>query len=390
MQAVTEVYPDITIIMIPGIGSTGDAIAPFLGSAFVDGMLEGSGPGATIVDGMEGGYPLQRYESFLKKRQFTERDNIEKSRTPETFKKRVSYAYGLWVDFECGKGRLFPGWHTEDPERFDLNYRTPERLEHSLHHALSLSDRYVWLFTWHSQLWFNPHVRGKANPAQLQDQCPLCPHGEMPQAYLDALKNCRKPHDLHWGEDRMRELEERTWFAGYLPSYLKLQVTDKDLAEIGKNLLTNGGFELTDPSSAKFLPVPWAIAGQDPSATRDQDFVKEGAYSVRLTTTRAQGHVLVDQSIPAEPLAGKLLILGAWLKTDGKGSSADVQILDVDAARKHEVTAAKHRGDDVWRFVAVRRRIRKNAVGNVTLRISSRAVTGSAIYLDGAIAVVEK
>ena len=242
MQAIVAEYPDITIMIIPSINSAGDGTPPFLFPAFVDGMIEASGPDATFIDGMECGYSLQRHENFVKAREHTEQENLRKTSIPELFKKKVSYGFGVWLDFECGKGRIFPGWHSDDPAKFELNYRSPERLEHSLYNAFNVSDRYVWLFTWHPQWWFLPHVRGKDNSAQLRDQCSQCRHGELPQEYANALDNCRNPHDLHWQEDKLRALEEKAFYSGYMKPWIE-RPTHEYLTRMGKNLLVNGSFE---------------------------------------------------------------------------------------------------------------------------------------------------
>ncbi len=379
MKAVIAVYPDITIIFIPGIGSTGDATPPCLGSAFVDGMLEGSGPSATLVDGMESGYPLQRYDSFMKLRQFVDKDNIEKSQVPELYKQRVSYGLGLWIDFECRAKGPFAGWHTDDPTKFELNYRSPARLEHSLHYALKASDRYVWLFTWHPQWLFRPEVRGKDNSAQMKDVCPLCPHGEIPLAYLDALGNCRKPHDVNWSSERMRSLEERAFSTGYSPPYAT-KFNERDLKRMGKNLLVNGGFETWSPLP-KGGPSGWHAFGNG-SVTKEEKVVKEGSSSAKMTV--GKGHGYLDRSIPVGPWRGKTLLFGAWMKSDGVGI---LQIIDEAPGKPEETAVAECLSDGTWQFVVVRKTIQKDATDSVTFRCHG---CDSTVYFDGAIAVGEK
>ncbi len=381
MQAVTAVYPDITIIVIPGIGSTSDATVP-LGSAFVDGMLEGSGPAATLVDGMESAYPVQRYDSFVKLRQFTEKDNAGKSKVPELLKRRVSYGFGLWVDFESRATGPFAGWRTDDPKEFELNYRSPARLEHSLHYALKTSDRYVWLYTQHTQWLFCPEARGKDNPAlREQSQCPLCPHGEMPRAYLDAFGNCRKPHDVNLSLEKMGDLEERAFLAGWSPPYAT-KFGERDLKRMGKNLLVNGGFENWSPSP-KGGPNGWQIFGSGVVAKEEKKVVKEGSRSAKMTA--GKGHGGLDRSIPVEPWRGKTLLFGVWMKSDGTGG---LQILDAAPGTSAEGSGgAECLPDGTWQFVVARKRIQKDAAGSVTFRCAG---WDSTVYFDGAIAVEEK
>ena len=387
IEAVVAEYPDITIMIIPSIGTAGDAEPPALFSAFVDGMLESSGPDATFIDGMECGYSLQRHQSFIKAREHAELDNLSKTAVPDLFKKKVSYGFGVWLDFECRTRGVFPGWNSDDPAKFELNYRSPARLEQSLYNAFTVSDRYVWLFTWHPQWWFLPHVRGKDNSAQLRDQCPQCRHGDIPEQYIKALEYCRNPHDLASMDAEMESFEERAFSAGYTPKWAT-QFGDQDMKKMGANLLANAGFE--DWSDTPAGPTGWKVFGHSPSITSDKGILKEGDCSAKMTTTATDaGRVYMDQSIPVEPYRGKIILFGIWIKSAKVGPHGIIQIMDY-AAPRSETSVGENLADGKWHFTVTRKKIRDDATGSVTFRCQAPFSPGSEpAHFDGAIAVVE-
>ena len=346
VAAITAVYPDITIIFIQNTGwSGGNLVKPF-----VKGMLERRGR-ASLIDGGEGGYPLITYKEFAKLRETAESSH----RADEVFRP-LQYGFGIWVDRTPNE---YGGWHT-DPADFHRNYRSPLELENTLYGALAASDRYVWLYVKHHQLWYNPDARLKENIKAQVKACRLCPHLEIPQAYLDAMRNCRKPHDLNWTP----ELQEDR-FAYFDDAAL---VEGNEVAATARNILDNPGFEKwagkrTSP------PESWIVTGQGAVILREEGFVKSGKYSARLTTELLQGHVIIDQHIPAAPLAGRTVTLGAWIRTSLK-DVAGVQILDF-AQGMWDVAGGGHPGDGEWHFVTVTKAIRPDATGKVRLRLSA-------------------
>ena len=346
IEAVTAVYPEITIIIIHHTGWTRDSMV----EPFVKGMLESRGK-ATLIDGGEGGYPLITYREFTRLR-----ESAESSHRTDKLLDTIEYAFGVWVDHTPNK---YGGWHT-DPADFDKNYRSPSELEHTLHGALTAADRYVWLYSWHPQVWYNPHVRRKENLAQQAKQCFLCPHTEIPRAYLDAIRNCRRPHDLDWSpvikQDRFVYFDDAVLVEG------------SEISEEPQNLLKNPGMEVWSQGPDK-SPDNWIGTGQDPAVLREESIVKSGKCSARLTTTLMQGHVFFDQRIPAEQLAGKTITLGCWIKTDLE-ETGDLQILD-RADNVWEVTGNPYPGGGQWHFVTVTKTIRQNLTDRVRLRLSA-------------------
>ncbi len=341
MEAVGAVYPDITIIIIQNTGwGRANMVEPF-----VKGMLEGRGR-ARLIDGGEGGYSMITREEFARLKESAHR-------TDKLFKP-LEYAFGVWVDYFPEK---FGGWHT-DPAKFDKNYRSPSELENTLYGALTESDCYVWLFVWHPDVWFNPTVR----PRPMPSQCVLCPHKKVPEAYLEALENCRKPHDLNWAP-----AIQQGRFAYFDDAVL---VEGDQIRAGAKNLLKNPGFEKWSGTPNRF-PDGWTVAGQGVEILQERKLVKSGRCSARLTTGLLQGHVIIDQYVPAKQFAGKTITLGAWILTSVK-DAAGVNILDF-VGSTHEVNSlgsGDNPGDGQWHFVTATKTIRPDATGEVRLRLS--------------------
>jgi len=358
MQAVTAVYPDITIILYPNTGWQSSIDYELL-APFADGLLEGLGSEATLVDS-GAGYHLQTYQQFLDLRAKAQTRGLKKTQVPELYR-NVKQGFGLWLDHESRIGGPFEGWHT-DPKDYHKNYRPPVELGNTLHNALSVSDRYVWLFVWHGTAWWAPGARNIKS-------CPLCPHrdGVIQNAYAEALANRRKPHPLDWAPAR----EEKIF-------------TPDDLDEMGKNILDNS--DLEDWVVSNQSPPGWYLGGQGPVVARDDKNVKsDGAYSAALTTVLARGHVFLDQRVPAAPYAGKTITLGAWVKAEHE--TGGVQILDFvgDNHESSNVTSA-WTDDTGWRFMTATKTIRKDAT-LIVFRLGVGAVKGFSVSFDGSRAV---
>ena len=345
MQAVSEVYPDITIIIIQNTGWGRSNLVAF----FVRGMLEARGQ-ATIVDGGEGGYHMVTHTEFA-----SLRNGAESTHAQDKVFEPVEYAIGVWVDRMPNK---YGGWHT-DPADFHKNYRSPSELEHTLHAALTEADKYVWLFTWHPNVWFNPIVR----PRPMLGQCVLCPHEKVPDEYVQALIDCRKPHDPDW---KPKVSPARLFdFDG------AILVEGDRITGNQPNLLTNPGFEQWTPAPDS-RPTDWVVGGQGPVIVREEADVKQGRYAARLTTSLTRGHVLIDKRLPAARFAGKTITLGAWVRSRIK-DVAGVAILDF-VQGMHEVSGGSgpgDPGDGKWHFVTATRKIRADATGEVVLRLSA-------------------
>jgi hypothetical protein len=343
MKAVTAVYPTITIVMIEGTGwGRSDLLDPF-----VRGMLEERGK-ATIIDGGESGY------SMITRSEFVGLKEAGAGYHKDPLYKPIQQAFGVWVDPTPDQ---YGGWHT-DPADFDKNYRTPSDFENTLYGALTTSDKYVWLFVWHPDVWWNPKVR----PRPLEHQCKLCPHKEVPAAYIQALRDCRKPHDLDWAPafaaDRFVCFDDAVLAEG------------TTISEGSVNLLKNGGFEAWS-SGPNASPDAWVASGQSPVVAQEGARVKSGASSARITSTLIQAHVFFDQRIPVGNLAGKTVTLGAWVWS-AVAESGDLQILDYFGATHDVGSSDGHPGDGQWHWLTATKTIRPEATGEICLRLSGR------------------
>ena len=358
IQAVTSVYPDITIVLYPHTGWKGTLDYELLGP-FADGLLEGLGPEATLVDSGQA-YHNQTYQEFVTLKNKARKQGLEKTQVPHLYAK-VRQGLGLWVDYESRSGGEYAGWRL-DPKEFHKNYRPPDELGNTLHNALTVADRYVWLFVWHGDAWWAPgelHIKS----------CPLCPHpeGPLPHAYADAFAKCRKPHPLDWSPARQKRV-----------------YSSEDMVVMGRNILANGDMEswlLPDQS-----PPGWHLGGQGPKVARVDTTAKDGAASAMLTTVLPRGHVFLDQRIDAAAYEGKTIVLGAWLQDEH--DLGHVQILDfVGETHESSVTSSEWTDDSGWRFLTATKTIRKGA-GIIVFRLGANTIKGRTVLFDGSRAVI--
>lgn len=175
MRAVAREYPDIVILLTFGHsliqaqverGKRPEEASYALLPAFLDGMIEEAPPTTTIVDAFEMAYPYTERGQFLEAFHLIRSRAAAQSADPDRYRRAVRAGFGLWIDHDW-RGR---GWHTE-PGAFAKNLRTPEGLETALREALSVSDRYVWLYSEKLNWWTGKNV---------------------PAAYLEAVARARR------------------------------------------------------------------------------------------------------------------------------------------------------------------------------------------------------
>lgn len=191
MRAVSEVYPDITILFLFGYSGSfcgvpqhpkENAEAYTLVSAFVDGMLSACGPQATIHDMHEQSFSLREPGSYARVRRMMTDVLARKSHNPEHYRRNHRAGFSFWADCwgDDSKGRSF------DIVDFERNYYTPDEFAWSLHQALAYSDKYVWMWPGAFRWW-----EGKVGTVNADGQTI---EAELPQAYLDALSRARDPN----------------------------------------------------------------------------------------------------------------------------------------------------------------------------------------------------
>ena len=350
MQAVTAVYPDITIVVI---GNTGWGDASMV-HCFVEGMMEARGH-ATIIDGGEGAYPAVLHQEFADMRTLAE------GCQQKPVYQGMQYAFGVWLDANQNETG---GFHT-DPAQFHRNYRTPEQLENTLYGALTAADKYVWIYIWYMTPWWTPTVED----GRIQG---------VPPAYISAFRKCKGPHDLAWSPPV--EPGRVVYFDDVV-----LVEGDKVAAD-SKNLLDNSSLEQWSNGPTK-APDGWTLKGQGPIIEREEVRVRSGKYSARLTSSRFTGHVFFDLHLPAKPFLGKTVTFGAWVNADRKMGGLSIldhtggapgatwtNYLDVGKFGHFEVAGAgsAHPGDGKWYLITATKTIRPSAQGNIWLRLEAR------------------
>ena len=204
MHAMCEVYPDITIIFLPGIQEYAkdrighgqhacpDETLTGLASSdcgmlapFGDGLLEGAAPKATIVDGFESSYAFTLNKRFVEGRQRIA-NAYEVSSVPKLYDQRMKVGFGLMLDMRYpARG----GWRL-NPENFVNNHFTPAEFSDALYFAMLNADRYVWVWN-------------ELNGAVFLDAPPRDPEirANIPPAYLQAIKQAREPRSMSTGRD---------------------------------------------------------------------------------------------------------------------------------------------------------------------------------------------
>ena len=208
MAAMRKVYPDITILVLPGLHHVaeerigcGARYCPHeklkglassdcgLLAAFGDGLMEGMSPRATLVDGFEDSYAYTRNARFVEGRR-----EIEKAASvsvmPELYRKRMKIGFGLMID---NRARFRGGFHTQ-PGEFIYNHFTPREWSNALYFALLNSDEYVWIWnqTNGAIFWKSPRFP-KVKP-------------NVPKEYAQAIEIARNPRDMNEGRDEQAAL----------------------------------------------------------------------------------------------------------------------------------------------------------------------------------------
>ncbi len=170
MHAISEQYPDITILLTFGYSITGEpkgrATANYgLLADFLDGIWDVCPPQATIVDAWEGAYPYKQRDQFRKAYETIKVQSAQWTAVPEKYRRQIQAGFGIWMDCNWPK----EGWHVDD---FSKNHFTPAQFQETVRLALGVSDRYVWIYTEQPRWWTNE---------------------KLPKEYVEALRNAKLP-----------------------------------------------------------------------------------------------------------------------------------------------------------------------------------------------------
>jgi hypothetical protein len=135
--------------------------------AFVDGMLEGADPQATLCDGLEPAYIFKEQSQFDNLKRIV-REARKFSQAKSKYDSRLTVGFGLWLD----SGGTEYGW---DPNKPNKNFFSPEEFQKSLERALKTTDKYVWIYSQKINWWTG---------------------AGMSPLYLDAIKEARRKAGL--------------------------------------------------------------------------------------------------------------------------------------------------------------------------------------------------
>ena len=339
MQGLASDYPDITVMLLQNVGwGRGD-----MKRHFVRGMLKARGR-AALIDSGQGAYSLITHKQIKGIRQ-----TAENSMANDAPFKDLQYAIGLWVD---QTNEQFPSWFS-NPKMFSQNYRSPFDFAHSLHAALEVTDKYVWIFTWHAAVWWNP-IRKQLPTWHPKPMCQACPHPELPEEYKQALVDCRADLPLEW---ELPDLAPREiCFADVV------LVEGEKIEGEQRNMIPNSRFEYW---TKRGKPLSWKVGKT--KATKINDGDKQG---VMFTSDEPTNYCQADMLIPVKRLAGKTVTFGAWIRSNIAG--ANILIIDRHGG-DHELSSpgqdSGFKPDNQWHWITVTRTIRPHATGDVIFRL---------------------
>lgn len=209
MSAMCEVYPEITILVLPGIhqvakeriGVGAQRYCPDEGieglassdhgllAPFGDGMLEGMSEEATLIDGYESSYAYTADKRFVKARSEIEQA-FDVSAVPDLYKERMQVGFGLMLD---NRYNVRGGFHT-DPKNFVSNHFTPSEWGNALYFSTLNSDRYVWIWNeLRGAVFFDSPPRASEVEEELK--------ANVPDQYVFAMKRARNARDMDSGRD---------------------------------------------------------------------------------------------------------------------------------------------------------------------------------------------
>ena len=195
--AINDEYPDSTIMFFHSMSYAAlqvnhDSLnrwpslemAPFgLMGPFLDGILEGTSAGTTIVDANSWSHQPTSTSDFELGRQLVSVDGLALSEVPELYADKVKVGFTLRTSYdpsEGGPGDMF------DPDDPDSNFFSPAELESSLIEAIEHGDGYVLFWEGHANWWLDSAT---ATPA---DGAPFQPWSKyVDPVYWDSLANAR-------------------------------------------------------------------------------------------------------------------------------------------------------------------------------------------------------
>ncbi|MBI3919904.1 MAG: hypothetical protein HY318_00700 [Armatimonadetes bacterium] len=172
---------------------------------FLDGMIEAATPGTVLVDGYEYGYGFVSERAFMGGRKMikdTARNAI--TSVPQAFDKHVRLGLPVYPDHWASMSMPFVF------DRVETNLVTPDLFRTMLANALSVTDRYVWVYSERLRWWDYGAEFGADAPIEYGK-------ANAPKEYVEALRLARKgpapgnhPDKITWPNAKL-ELSKENW-----------------------------------------------------------------------------------------------------------------------------------------------------------------------------------
>ena len=194
MRSIAAAYPDIAIIITfsyseayldiaeRGAASLADATYGLL-PAFMDGLLDGAPPSASIVDGYRNSYFYKSAVEFERARSLMLSDapRATAETSDATIGGRVRAGFGLYIDATDPPGRF-------NAADFRGNYFQPDEFKNCVIWALSHADKYVWLHNERMNWWTSTPTVAISTPPPSSAPPDTW---NFPTAYYDAVVAAR-------------------------------------------------------------------------------------------------------------------------------------------------------------------------------------------------------
>jgi hypothetical protein len=137
MQAMQGEFPGLTVFLLVGYKVTHAEHYALL-APFLDGLIETAAPDVSIVDGYED-YRMRTREDFLRAYWAVHCGDRSRSAVPEAYADRVMAAFPVWPEDNAHLAHK-----RDDPTGYLYSY---QEFRDTLIHALSATDRYVWIYS---------------------------------------------------------------------------------------------------------------------------------------------------------------------------------------------------------------------------------------------------
>lgn len=154
IRAINRAFPDVTILLTfayaiaqpHGSREQRSAVKYGLLAAFLDGAVEACTEGTTFVDAWEPSYGYTRRSQYEQAQRTIKERALAWTAVPQKYHDHVRAGFGVWLDNDWRSH----GWNETDLSK---NFFSPQAFADSVRAALSVSDRYVWIYSEQPRWW---------------------------------------------------------------------------------------------------------------------------------------------------------------------------------------------------------------------------------------------